>query len=63
MGMERKIEVEETVSHKCYFFTEQFLRPCQSGAHGTSHACHTLDTPLMTRICGNRAWLAGTRSY
>ena len=24
----------------------QFLRPRQSGAHGTCHACHTLDTPL-----------------
>jgi len=25
---------------------KQFLRPRQSGAHGMSHACHTLDTPL-----------------
>jgi len=23
------------------------LRPRQSGAHGTCHACHTLDTPLV----------------
>jgi len=23
------------------------LRPDQSGTHGTSHACHTLDTPLI----------------
>jgi len=27
-------------------FSKQFLRPRQSGAHGTCHACHTLDTPL-----------------
>jgi len=27
-------------------FAKQFLRPRQSGAHGTCHACHTLDTPL-----------------
>jgi len=23
------------------------LRPHQRGAHGTSHACHTLDMPLL----------------
>jgi len=25
---------------------KQYLRPRPSGAHGTSHACHTLDTSL-----------------
>jgi len=28
-------------------FSKQFLRPRQSGAHDTCHACHTLDTPLI----------------
>jgi len=27
-------------------FAIKFLSPRQSGAHGTCHACHTLDTPL-----------------
>jgi len=40
-----KIEVQEALSHKL-IFAKQFLRPHQSGAHGTSHACHTLDLPL-----------------
>jgi len=31
-------------------FSKQFLRPRQSGAYGTCHACHTLDTPLTTTI-------------
>jgi len=26
---------------------KQFLRPPESCAHGTCHACHTLDTPLF----------------
>jgi len=29
-------------------FSKQFLRLHQSGAHGTCHACYTLDTPLQT---------------
>ena len=44
--MGRKIEVEKTASHKYLIFAKQLVRPHQSGAHGTSHTCHTLDTPL-----------------
>jgi len=40
-----KIEVKES-ENKDFNFAKQFLRPRQSGAHGTCHACHTLDTPL-----------------
>jgi len=28
-------------------FAKHFLRPRRSGAHGTSHTCHTPDTPLV----------------
>jgi len=31
-------------------FCQALLRPRQTGAHGTSHACHTLDTPLMSPL-------------
>jgi len=30
------------------FISIQFLRSRQSGTYGTCHACHTLDTPLLT---------------
>ena len=43
--MGRKIEVQEIVN-KIFKFAKQFLRPPQSCANGTCHACHTLDTPL-----------------
>jgi len=43
MGPE--MEVQETVNKDFEF---NFLRPRQSGAHGTCHACHTLDTPLFS---------------
>jgi len=43
--MWRKIEVQETI-HTDLIFSEQFLRPGQSGAHGTCYACYNLDTPL-----------------
>jgi len=33
---------------KILIFSMPFLRPRQSGAHGTCHACHTRDTPLVT---------------
>ena len=57
-GIGRKIEVQETVK-KLLIFSKQFLRPRQSGAHGTCHACHTLDTPLaaITRVIRNYSWL------
>ena len=35
---------------KISIFAKQFLRPRQSDAHGTCHACHTLDTPLSSSI-------------
>jgi len=41
-GMKRKIEAQETIHQ--YFY---FCAPCQSGAHGTCHAIHTVDTPLV----------------
>jgi len=44
--MERNIKVQEN-SNKILIFAKQFLRPRQSGAHGTCHACHTLDKPLL----------------
>jgi len=47
--MGRKLEVKETVN-KDFNFAKQFLRPRQSGAHGMCHACHTLDTPLRSRL-------------
>jgi len=47
--MGRKIEVQELYI-KILSFAKQFLRPCQSGAHGTCHACHTLDTPLQINV-------------
>jgi len=47
--MGRKIEVQQT-ANKDFNFCQAISRPRQSGAHGTSHACHTLDTPLHTRI-------------
>jgi len=31
---------------KAFNLFQSFLRLRQSGAHGTSRACHTLDTPL-----------------
>jgi len=43
--MERKIEVQQIANRNFNFF-QAFLRPRQSGAHGTCHACHALDTPL-----------------
>jgi len=43
--MGRKTELQETV-HQDFNFSKQFLRPRQSGPHGTCHAYHTLDTPL-----------------
>jgi len=46
--MGHKIEVQETVNRlNILIFAKPFLRPRQSGAHGTCHACHTLDTPLQ----------------
>jgi len=45
--MGRKIEVPATAK-EAFNFSKQFLRPRKSGAHGTCHACHTLDTPLTT---------------
>jgi len=54
--MGRKIEAEETVSHKSKLGPSNFCAPRQSGAHGTSHACHTLDTPLFITVkASNRA--------
>jgi len=43
--MGRKIEVQWTANKNLYF-ARQFFRPRQSGAHGTCHAWHALDTPL-----------------
>jgi len=40
------MEVQGTVK-KLLIFYKKFLRLRQSGAHGTCHACHTLDSPLM----------------
>jgi len=47
------IEVEVSVSHKPKFGPSAFSGSPQSGAHGTktSHACHTLDTPLVFGTC------------
>ena len=47
---EQKIDCRNCNSH-ILIFTKQFLRPRQSGAHSTSHACHTLDTPLDCKAC------------
>jgi len=47
--MECKIEVKETVN-KDFKSAKQFLRPCQSGAHGMCHACYTVDTPLRSTL-------------
>jgi len=47
--MGRKIEVQETVN-EILVFAKQLLRPPQSCAHGTCHACHTLDTPLAVGV-------------
>jgi len=47
--MGRKIEFQEIVNEILIFF-KQFLRPRQSVAHDTCHACHTLDTPLAMTI-------------
>jgi len=44
--MGRKILIQENVK-KTLIFAKQFLRPPQSCAYGTCHACHTLDTPLV----------------
>ena len=35
---------------KILIFPKQFLRPHQSGVHGTRHVCHTLDTPLSSHL-------------
>jgi len=34
---------------KILIIVKQFLRPRQSGAHGTCHAYHTLNTPLVMK--------------
>jgi len=49
----RKIEVQET-KQKFQIFASNFCAPVkgQSCAHGTCHACHTLDTPLAS--CASR---------
>jgi len=43
--MGQEIEVQETVN-KIFNFCKAIFEPCQSGAHGTCHGCHTLDMPL-----------------
>jgi len=47
--MGRKMEVQETM-HKDFNFCQAILRPGQSGAHGTCHACHSRDTPLLMEV-------------
>jgi len=44
--MGRKKEVQETMHKDFNFCQALFASPHQSGADGTCHACHTLDTPL-----------------
>jgi len=44
----RKIDIQETLNKICNFLPSKFCSPHQRGAHGTCHACHTLDTPLAT---------------
>ena len=34
-----------------FIFAIQFLRPRQSGAHGTCYACHTLDATVCGYVC------------
>ena len=34
-------------TYRFQFLPSNFCAPRQSGAHGTCHACHTLDTPLL----------------
>jgi len=46
----RKVDVQETVNN-ILIFAKQILRPRQSGAHGTFHACHTLETALSMSYC------------
>jgi len=46
--MGRKTRGSRNCKSQTLIFAIQFLRPRQSGAHGTCHACHTLDTPLFT---------------
>jgi len=54
-----KIEVQETVN-KDFYCAKQFLRPPESCAHGTSHACHTLDTPLGVKGLQGGACMTAT---
>jgi len=58
--MGRKTRGSRNCKSKILIFAIQFLHPRQSGAHGTCHACHTLDTSLViargvTRLNGARA--------
>jgi len=48
--MGRKTRGSRNCKSQTLIFAKQFLRPRQSGAHGTCHACHTLDTPLATSM-------------
>jgi len=49
--MGRKIEVQETtIRKKILILPSNFCALREIGAHGTCHACHTVDTPLLAKM-------------
>jgi len=44
-GAKQKLKKQKSLILIC---AKQFLHPLPNAAHGTSHACHTLDTPLKS---------------